>query len=134
MKRWEVNKESGCWEWALHLDPRGYGRLTWAGKPGTLAHRWSYEQANGPIPEGMTVDHQCFNPPCVNPEHLRLLTFEENVKNQRSTTKTHCINGHEYTPENTYMRPAKHRGGRRDCRTCIRERVRQYNQKTRRAA
>lgn len=28
--------------------------------------------------------------------------------------KTHCVHGHEFTPENTYLRPT---GGRR-CRTC----------------
>src|ERR1035441_8806604 len=28
--------------------------------------------------------------------------------------KTHCGYGHEFTPENTYIRP----GGRRDCRIC----------------
>ncbi len=30
--------------------------------------------------------------------------------------KTHCIHGHEYTAENTYVRPS----GSRECRTCMR--------------
>ncbi|PWC05932.1 hypothetical protein DCE94_03770 [Agromyces badenianii] len=32
-------------------------------------------------------------------------------------SKTHCLNGHEYTAENTYLRP---RTGHRVCRTCAR--------------
>ncbi len=32
---------------------------------------------------------------------------------------THCTQGHEYTPENTYVQPGD---GRRRCRTCNRER------------
>lgn len=35
--------------------------------------------------------------------------------------KTHCINGHEFTPENTYRRPDT---GHRMCRACGRERKR----------
>lgn len=31
-----------------------------------------------------------------------------------SNRKTHCPQGHEYTPENTYTRP----NGKRECRTC----------------
>lgn len=30
--------------------------------------------------------------------------------------KTHCRHGHEYTPENTYIRPSD---GSRACRTCM---------------
>jgi hypothetical protein len=28
--------------------------------------------------------------------------------------KTHCVNGHEFTPENTYVDP----NGKRNCRKC----------------
>ncbi|WP_167197946.1 HNH endonuclease signature motif containing protein [Brevibacterium pigmentatum] len=124
--KWIVNAETGCWEWILYLDRSGYGRLTFAGKRGYYAHRWSYEQHVGEIPDDMTVDHLCFNPACVNPGHLRLLSLPDNSANQRSAIKTHCKNGHEYTPENTYIRPARKHGGQRDCRTCIRERVARY--------
>lgn len=100
----------------------------------TQAHRAAYEVAHGPIPADMTVDHLCFNPSCVNPDHMRLLSLSDNAKNQRSATKTHCKNGHEYTPENTYIRPIRERSGKRDCRACIRERVARYETKRRTAA
>lgn len=38
-----------------------------------------------------------------------------------STRVTHCPQGHEYTPENTYITPA----GYRQCKTCRRVRVRE---------
>lgn len=126
--RVDVDPVSGCWEWAQRLCKRGYP-LTDRGKRQSYAHRLAFKEFIGPIPAGMTVDHVCFNPPCINPDHLRLLTHSDNSRNQRSAAKTHCANGHEYTPENTYMRPSKHRGGRRDCRTCIRERVAKYKER-----
>lgn len=132
-EKWVVDERTGCWVWLLYRDPRGYGRLTFRNKQGTMAHRWAWERVNGPIPEGMTVDHLCFNPGCVNPDHLRLLTHSENTRNQRQALKTHCVNGHEFTPENTYLKPGA-RNGSRTCRTCQREAVRKYQERTRRAA
>ncbi len=43
-------------------------------------------------------------------------------------TKTHCPQGHPYSPENTYLRP---RGGR-ECRTCVLARNRLGHQRRRR--
>jgi hypothetical protein len=43
----------------------------------------------------------------------------------RKWDATHCVNGHEYTAENTYMRRG---GGARSCRTCNRERMRKSYQ------
>jgi hypothetical protein len=36
--------------------------------------------------------------------------------------RTHCANGHEYTPENTYRKD----GGWRECRQCRRDYMRRY--------
>lgn len=131
--KWTVNEDSGCWDWNMYRDPNGYGRTGRSGDPETMAHRWAYEQSFGPIPDGMTVDHLCFNTACVNPAHLRLLSRSENAKNQRSATKTHCSNGHEFTPENTYIKPGA-RNGNRTCRNCQRAAVNKYREKKMRAA
>lgn len=119
--KWIVDAESGCWNWQLNLDHGGYG-LVKVDTRTRLAHRWSYELTHGSIPEGMTVDHLCFNPPCVNPAHMRLLSHAENAANQRKAHKTECCNGHAYDETNTYIRT----NGRRDCRACTRDRQRLY--------
>lgn len=125
-QKWNLDSDTGCWEWLLYRDSDGYGTCVgpYGGK--MPAHRHAWEQKNGPIPEEMTIDHLCFNPGCVNPDHMRLLGSLDNAKNQRSANKTHCKNGHEYTPDNTYFRPRRKREGHRDCRACIRERVARY--------
>lgn len=125
--------DGACTVWTGAICPRGYGKR-WFRSKWQLAHRVAWIETKGDIPAGLTVDHLCFNTLCVNPDHLRLLTLSDNSRNQRSATKTHCVNGHEFTPENTYTRPQRYRTGKRDCRACIRDRVAKYQAKQREAA
>jgi len=39
-----------------------------------MAHIWYYEQANGPVPEGLEIDHLCRVKACVNPAHLEAVS------------------------------------------------------------
>ena len=64
---------SGCWLWTSTLDKDGYPLASRSRKlkPRTVrAHRAVYEIINGPIAEGLTLDHSCRTRPCVNPDHL----------------------------------------------------------------
>ncbi len=123
-----LKQSAGCIEWPGYRDTRGYGRLTLYGAPGFLAHRAAYEVHNGSIPEDMTVDHLCFNPGCVNPSHMQLLSRSDNSQRQRSAEFTHCKSGHEFTVENTYIRPDS-QNGRRTCRACQRQSVARYKRR-----
>jgi len=58
----------GCWIWQARIEDNGYG---WFRHGETnWAHRASYLLLVGPIPEGMSIDHLCYTPACVNPDHL----------------------------------------------------------------
>jgi transposase-like protein len=125
----------GCWAWTSLIDDQGYGRLLVKGKK-ALVHRVSYELFSGaPIPAGAVVMHDCDNPRCVRPDHLRLGTQKENMADaarrgrMAAQAVMHCPRGHPYSEENT-----RHAAGRRMCRQCNRDRLRTNRQKRNGAA
>jgi hypothetical protein len=70
-----------CIEFQGFKNKGGYGRKR-SGAKMYLAHRLAYCKAkNLDIKEidGLVVMHTCDNPPCVNPEHLKLGTHQDNV-------------------------------------------------------
>lgn len=72
-----VGDPERCWNWNAGRTSAGYGGFYVGGR--TLsAHRISYELTYGPIPEGLLIRHDCDNPPCVNPHHLRTGTVRDN--------------------------------------------------------
>lgn len=88
-------------------------------KGSIFAHRFSYIIHKGEIPPKLVIDHLCRNTLCVNPDHLEAVTHKENLLRGIGPTsinakKTHCIHGHEYTPQNTDYKP----NGTRRCKTC----------------
>ena len=73
----QVRKTDTCWIWIGPRTTRGYGRFRLYRRE-IRAHRFAYEQAYGPIPEGLDVLHHCDNPPCVRPDHFFLGSNAEN--------------------------------------------------------
>lgn len=110
-----------CWPWQGGKMSTGYGHFTWRGeglREGVhVAHRIAYELLIGPIPDGLTLDHLCRNPPCCNPAHLEPVSIRENIQRAKAA-RTHCKHGHELTPENTYRKPSSPE--RRYCLICTR--------------
>jgi DNA-binding transcriptional regulator YiaG len=68
--------------WGGGKTRKGYGVIQEGGRGSKLllAHRVSYEQFHGSIPDGLSVLHSCDHPWCVNPAHLRSGTQSENIK------------------------------------------------------
>lgn len=133
----KVNAEGVCWEWTAYRDKKGYGKFQ-VGNKARGAHKVAWELLMGPVPHGLDLDHLCRNPPCVNPDHLEPVTRRENVlrginaipgKHHHMAQRTHCVNGHEYTEENSYHRVD--RAGHKQCKTCHRERDRAWRQANR---
>jgi hypothetical protein len=128
---------SDCEMWQGAKRKNGYG-VKVVNYKRKAAHRWVWEVSNGSIPEGMVLDHKCHTEAvgraecaggfdcvhraCVNPEHLELVTFSENVKRGMHSidNKKNCNQGHDYTdPQNILIRAS----GKRECAQCNRERA-----------
>lgn len=128
-----VQSERGCWIWQGFIKENGYGETTYRGR-GTRVHRKMYEVVhNAVLTTEQHVCHRCDVKRCCNPDHLWLGDNGANMLDLVAKgghywrSKTHCPKGHEYTPENTYVRPATagQRAGSRGCKECNRIRMQQ---------
>ena len=130
----DVVRGDGCWGWNGTPDRQGYGFVTVRGRH-VRAHRFSWERANGPIPDGLCVLHKCDTPSCTNPAHLFLGTRTENAKDRDG--KGRYRNGQMAQPAcsncgGPFDRVLKN--GWRQCTPCQRARMREWERKNRRRA
>jgi hypothetical protein len=116
---------SGCWIWMGSLENTGYSHFRHTLSKGQTGHSFAYRHYRGAVPPGMHLDHKCRVPSCVNPDHLEVVTCQENILRgvglaAMNARKTHCKRGHEFAGDNIY-----HRNGTRQCRECVLELQRQ---------
>ena len=76
--------DSRCWVWRGAKDNRGYGRINVRGT--LLAHRYAWLLVKGRTADGLLL-HSCDNPSCVNPNHLREGTMQDNVDDAYSRNR-----------------------------------------------
>lgn len=81
-----VDPVKGCWVWLRRCGNSRCGRvyglinLRVNGVHKTeLAHRVAYREFKGPIEDWASIDHECENTLCVNPDHLAVVTQERNI-------------------------------------------------------
>ena len=126
--------EDGCHPWTGDCNENGYGVIKFEGKTYIVTRAVMKEHLGRDLKSEEHVLHTCDNPPCSNRKHLYIGDPARNAKDRsdrgrhwrdRTESKTRCKNGHEYTPENTYMTKTG-----RSCVTCRKDaNERYYNRK-----
>ena len=115
----------GCWSWDLFRNAKGYGRVHVERGKSRFAHRLAFALSCGPIPDGMHIDHVCRVPSCINPEHLEVVTPEENHRRGKhgalKVAPSACSKGHKFCEAN----PRRPRG--RACTICYQEATKRNN-------
>ena len=130
-----IRGDDAYWPWLRTANVKGRGVLSYRGFR-ALAPRVAWRAKSGSWPsKDLFVCHSCDNPSCCNPAHLWLGTNRDNVRDmvakgrahQQNLALAHCKNGHDYTPENTYI----DNRGRRGCKTCRLAATRRWNERRR---
>lgn len=123
----KVDADGDCWVWTCTLGDSGHGEFSLSvTNQYYSAHRWAWEHLVGPIPDGLTLDHLCRNPPCVNPDHLQPVPGRVNILRSynpaaQNARKTHCPAGHPYDHADG--------DGRRRCFACRRAYMQEYRRR-----
>ena len=113
------NVHCRIWTGGVKDKNRGYGSMSFNGRS-ERTHRVVLHLSKGfDLNCCSDVLHKCNNDRCIEPEHIKSGSPSENMYdmveagNHVQARKTHCVNGHEYTKENTGMYEY-----RRYCKEC----------------
>lgn len=90
-----IDKDTGCWLWNGHKYSNGYGVIKVFGKD-NLVHRFAYNLYHGDIPDGLEILHSCDVKNCVNPDHLRAGTHQENMKEAKDRGRMRSGKDHPF--------------------------------------
>lgn len=97
-----------CWEWKGYVGLNGYGRIS-----NLYAHRIAHSLATGwDVGSSEWILHNCDNPICCNPAHLRAGTPQDNVDDrERRKMRPAWMGGidRDGIPLNTWERRARER-------------------------
>lgn len=117
-----VEKTDTCWLWRGGITTQGYGRFFYRGKDVPSHHMPMIFRGETPPKYPMVCDHLCRVRNCVRPDHIEVTTQGVNTYRgvspfAKNKAKTHCIRGHEFSPENTRL---TFRDGKplRQCKAC----------------
>lgn len=143
IKKLIVNPCTGCWLWAGSTSSHGYSTM-YVSKGSHLVHRRLWEELRGEIPAKMELDHLCRNRACINPEHLEIVSHQQNVvrginpaiaaarEKGKALARTHCRKGHIWdNPKTSWVIKRGRVIINRQCRFCCNENSRRYEQKVR---
>lgn len=122
-----VIQDSGCWVWRGQTNRDGYGMMNYDGKNRSV-HRLSYSAFRGQPPVGLELDHLCRNRACINPEHLELVTHQENSR-RGLLKKDTCVRGHPLAYPNLYARKMKNGRVSTSCKACQMVRTSKYRRR-----
>lgn len=82
LARVEYQPLTGCWHWQASRNKDGYGLFYHTKKKKVKAHRFSYTIYIGDLPNNMVVRHECNNPICCSPFHIKIGTYKENMEDK----------------------------------------------------
>lgn len=98
LSRIKVDPSTGCWNYALRPAKSGYGGISYMGK-GYLAHRlaayvWlDFDYTCFSYKTKSSVCHKCDNKLCINPAHLFIGTYRDNIKDMLQKNRSNHAKG-----------------------------------------
>lgn len=87
MKGLRIESRQGCWIPAGSLKEDGYKHCYWTDVMGfdrtlTAVHLIArlFHRGGRPLEDDEVPHHLCFNPSCINPEHVQVVTLQQHAR------------------------------------------------------